>query len=177
MPNNQGSFKRTLLLLCSACLLLISAGCAASSTTIIEEEVVTNSKPMYSYTSLVIRDFELKPELYTDSPDAGMGQRELRYARIPGELSEHIERYVKSHRIYKKITRDGKPDAATLLLTGKFTRVGRFKIAAVATLRDSVSGQEVAYFRQTLWDVLDTTDSISLLGHAIASFIDRIQYK
>jgi len=177
MPSNSGSFARALLLLCSACLLLVSAGCAASSTTIIEEEVVTNSKPMYSYTSLVIQDFELKRELYTDSPAAGMSRLELRFAQIPGELSEHIERYVKSHRIYKNISRDGKPDAATLLLTGKFTRVGRFKIAAVATLRDGVSGQEVAYFRQTLWDVLDTTDSISLLAHEIANFIDRIQYK
>ena len=177
MSSNPCSFTRALLLLCSACLLLVSAGCAASSTTIIEEEVVTNSRPMYSYTSLVIQDFELKRELYTDSPAAGMGQRDLQYAKIPGELSDHIERYIKSHRIYKNISRDGKPDAATLLLTGKFTRVGRFKIAVAATLRDGVSGQEVAYFRQTLWDVIDTTDSISLLGHEIANFIDRIQYK
>jgi len=177
MLSNSGSFVRALLLFCSACLLLASAGCAASSTTVIEEEVVTNSKPMYSYTSLVIRDFELKRELYTDSPDAGMSQRDLRYANIPGELSDHIERYIKSHRIYKTISRDGKPDVTTLLLTGKFTRLGRFKISVVATLRDSVSDQEVAYFRQTLWDVLDTTESISLLGREIANFIDRIQYK
>lgn len=177
MLHNSGSFTRSLLLLCFGFLLLVSAGCAASSTAIIEEEVVTNSKPMYSYTSLVIQDFELKRGLYTDSPDGGLGQRELRYEKLPGELSDHIERYVKSHRIYKYISRDGKPDAATLLLTGKFTRVGRFKISVTATLRDSVSGREVAYFRQTLWDVLDTTDSISLLGHEIANFIDRIQYK
>jgi len=157
--------------------MFLFAGCAASSTTIIEEEVVTNSKPMYSYTSLVIKDFELKRELYSGSPDAGMSQSDLRYARIPGELSEHIERYIKSHHIYKNISRDGNPDASTLLLTGKFNRVGRFKISVVATLRDGVSGQEVAYFRQTLWDVLDTTDSISLLGREVADFIDRIQYK
>jgi len=177
VPSNPGSISRPLLLLCSACLLLVSAGCAASSTTIIEEEVVTNSKPMYSYTSLVIQDFELKRELYSDSPDGGLGQRELRYAKLPGELSDHIERYVKSHRIYKNISRDGKPDASTLLLIGRFNRVGRFKIAVAASLRDGVSGQEVAYFRQTLWDVLDTTDSISLLGREVADFIDRIQYK
>ena len=177
MPSNTGTFRRALLPLCCAVLLLISAGCAASSTTIIEEEVVTNPKPMYSYTSLVIQDFELKRELYSDAPDAKMSQRELRYAKLPGELSEHIERYVKSHRIYKNISRDGKPDASTLLLTGKFNRLGRFKISVVATLRDGVTGQEVAYFRQTLWDVLDTTDSISLLGREVASFIDRIQYK
>ncbi|NTW99122.1 MAG: hypothetical protein HGB35_04185 [Geobacteraceae bacterium] len=175
--SNSGSITRALLLLCSALLLLVSAGCAASSTTIIEEEVVTNSKPMYSYTSLVIHDFELKRELYSDSPNTGMTQHDLRYTRLPGELSEHIERYVKSHRIYKNISRDGKPDATTLLLTGKFTRLGRFKISVVATLRDGASDQEVAYFRQTLWDVLDTTDSISLLGLEIAKFIDRIQYK
>lgn len=176
MLNNSVSF-RLMLNLFSACLLFLCAGCAASSATIVEEEVVTNSKPMYSYTSLVIQDLELKRELYSDSPEAGMNQREIRYAKLPGELSEHIERYVKSHRIYKNISRDGKADASTLLLSGKFLRLGRFKISVVVSLRDSVSGQEVAYFRQTLWDVLDTTDSISNLGREVADFINRIQYK
>ncbi len=132
---------------------------------------------MYSYTSLIIQDFELKRELYSDSPEARMSQRELRYAKLPGELSEHIERYVRSHHTYKNISRDGKPDASTLVLTGKFNRLGRFKISVVVSLRDGASGQEVAYFRQTLWDVLDTTESISQLGREVADFIDRIQYK
>lgn len=177
MPSSLGEFRRALLLLCCSSLLFITAGCAASSTTIIEEEVVTNPKPMYSYKSLQIQDLELRRELYSDSPEAGMSQRDRRYAKLPGELSEHIERYVRSHRTYKNITRDGKPDASTLLLTGKFNRIGRFKISVVVSLRDGASGQEVAYFRQTLWDVLDTTDSISQLGRQIADFIDRIQYK
>lgn len=177
MLSRTALLTRSLLVLCSAWLLLVSAGCAASSTTIIEEEVVTNPKPMYSYTSLVIQDLELKRELYSDAPAAGMSQRELRYAKLPGELSEHIERYVKSHRTYKNISRDGKPDAATLLLTGKFIRLGRFKISVVVSLRDGVTGQEVAYFRQTLWDVLDATETVSDLGREIADFINRIQYK
>jgi hypothetical protein len=177
MASNTGSYRRALLTLCCAGLLFIAAGCAATSTTIIEEEVVTNRKPMYSYTSLVIQDFELKRELYSDSPDAGLSQRDLRYTKLPGELSEHIERYVMSHRTYKNISRDGKPDASTLMLTGKFKRLGRFKISVVVSLHDGDSGQEVAYFRQTLWDVLDTTDSISQLGREVADFIDRIQYK
>lgn len=177
MLNSITSFSRALVALCCAYLLLITAGCAASSTTIIEEEVVTNPRPMYSYTSLLIQDFELKRELYSDATDAQLTQRELRYAKLPGELSDHIERYVKSHRIYKNISRDGKADAATLLLTGKFIRLGRFKISVAVSLRDGVSNQEVAYFRQTLWDVLDTTDSFSGLGREIADFISRIQYK
>ena len=177
MSNNSVSLRRMLLPLFCACLLFVLAGCAASSTTIIEEEVVTNPRPMYSYTSLMIRDLELKRELYTDSHDGGLSQRELRYAKLPEELSGHIERYVKSHRTYKEILRDGQPDASTLLLTGKFIRLGRFKISVVVSLRDGGSDQEVAYFRQTLWDVLDTTDSISLLGRETADFIDRIQYK
>ena len=176
MPSSTCSIQR-LLLFCII-LLFLSAGCAATSTTIIEEQVVTNPKPMYSYTSLVIQDFELRRELYSDSPDQGkQSKRELRYAKLPGELSEHIERYVRSHRTYNTISRDGKPDASTLVLTGKFKRLGRFKISVVVSLRDGVSGQEVAYFRQTLWDVLDTTESISQLGREIADFIDRIQYK
>ncbi len=177
MSYRTGSLLRIVLVLCSSCLLLFSAGCAATSTTIVDEEVVTNPKPMYNYTSLIIRDLELKRELYSDSPASEMSQHDLRYAKLPGELSEHIERYVRSHNIYKNISRDGKPDASTLLLTGKFKRLGRFKISVIVSLRDGGSGQEVAYFRETLWDVLDTTESISQLGREIADFIDRIQYK
>jgi hypothetical protein len=158
-------------------MLTVSAGCAASSTTIIDEEVVANPKPMYNYTALVIQDLELKRELYSDAPEAGMSQREKSYAKLPGELSEHIERYVKSHRIYNTVSRVGKPDAKALVLTGKFIRLGRFKISVLISLRDGVSGQEVAHFRQTLWDVLDTTDSIGDLGREAADFINRIQYK
>ena len=169
--------RHTFLALCCAGLLFLLVGCAASSTTLVEEEVVTNPKPMYSYTSIIIQDFELKRKLYSDAPDSGMNPRELQYAKLPGELSEHIERYIKSHRTYNTISRDGKPDAATLVLTGKFIRLGRFKISVSVSLRDGVSGQEVAFFRQTLWDVLDTTDSISELGRQVADFINRIQYK
>ncbi len=176
--NSTGPFRRALLTLFSACLLFILAGCAASSTTVIEEEVVTNPKPMYSYTSLLIRDLELKRELYSGVPDAGMNQRELRYAKLPRELSGHIERYLLSHNIFKNISRDGKPpDASTLLLTGKFIRLGRFKITVVVNLSDGATGQDVASFRQTLWDVMDTTDSFSDLGRGVADFIYRIQYK
>ena len=177
MLNSCAISRRTLLALFLVCMLFITAGCAASSTTVIEEEVVTNSRPMYSYTSLLIQDFELKRELYSDATDARLSQRDLRYAKLPGELSDHIERYIKSRRIYNSITRDGKADATTLLLTGKFIRLGRFKISVAVSLRDGVSNQEVAYFRQTLWDVLDTTDSFSGLGREIADFVGRIQYK
>jgi len=169
--------RHILLLLCCICLLSVCAGCAASSATVIEEEVVTNPKPMFNYTALVIRDLDLKREMYTDSPEAGMSQRERRYSKLPGELSDHIERYVKSHRTYKTISRDGAADASTLVLTGRFIRLGRFKISVIVSLRDGASGQEVAYFRQTLWDVLDTTDTVSQLGREVADFIDRIQYK
>lgn len=143
----------------------------------IEEEIVTNPKPMYHYTSLVIRDLELKRELYTDAAADGMSARDFRYAQLPGELSGHIEQYVTSRGIYKNISRDGIPDAATLLITGKFIRLGRFKITVAVSLRDGESGQEVASFRQTLWDVLDTTDSFADLGREVADFIYRIQYK
>jgi len=158
-------------------LLLLLSGCAASSTTIIDEEVVTNPKPMYTYKSLLIRDFELKRDLFSDAGSENMSSRERRYSLIPGELSGHIERYVRSRRTYQTISRDVKPDASTLVVTGRFTRMGRFKISAIVTLLDGATGQEVAYFRQTLWDVLDTTEAISSLGREVADFIDRIQYK
>jgi hypothetical protein len=166
-----------LRLLCAASLLLTFSGCAATSTTLIEEEVVTNSKPMYRYTSLLIQDFEIDREFYPDASDHGNSRTDQGYKNLPGELAGHIQRYVTSHRNYMSIARGGKPDIHTVVLTGKFLRVGRFKITVVAILRDGVTGQEVARFRETLWDVLDTTRSFADLGREIADFIDRIQYK
>jgi hypothetical protein len=168
---------RQLLALCCASLMLVCAGCAASSTTRIEEEVVTNPKPMYSYTKLLIQDLELKRELYSDASAAGMSPRDIQYAQLPQELSGHIERFVMSRKIFKVISRDGKADAATLVLSGKFIRLGRFKITVVINLRDGATGQDVAVFRQTLWDVMNTTDSFADLGREVADFLYRIQYK
>ena len=168
---------RPLLVFCCVMLMCVCAGCAASSTTRIEEEVVTNPKPMYNYTKLLIQDLELKRELYSDAADAGMSQRELQYEKLPGELSGHIERFVTSRKMFKKISRDGQPDAATLVLSGKFTRLGRFKITVVVNLRDGASGESVAVFRETLWDVMNTVDSFSDLGREVADFLHRIQYK
>jgi hypothetical protein len=157
--------------------MLLVTGCAGTSTTIVDEEIVTNQKPMATYKSLIINDFELKSDLFTDSPDTRMNERERRYARIPLELSENIERYIKAHHIYQNVSRGTHPSASSLVLKGKFTRVGRFRISIVAMLYDGANGHEVAYFRQTLWDVLDTTEAVNLLGRDIADFINRIQYK
>ena len=177
MPSNYRSVGLTLQTLCTVLLLVMLSACAATSTTIIDEEVVTNPKPMYTYKSLVIRDFDLKREMYTEGTDADMNRRESLYAQIPVELSGHIERYVKARRIYQSVSRDGQVTASTLVVTGRFTRLGRFRISVVVSLHDGASGQEVAYFRQTLWDVMDTTGTINNLGREVADFIDRIQYK
>jgi hypothetical protein len=168
---------RFLPVFCGVCLLLVLAGCTASSTTIIEEEIITNPKPMYHYTTLIIQDLELKREMYSDSTETEMSLREKLYATLPHELSNHIDHFIAELSLYKKLSRAGKPDASTLVLTGQFLRVGRFKITVVISLRDGVSGQEVASFRQTLWDVRDTTRSVSDLGRQVANFIYRIQYK
>jgi len=169
--------RRLAGLLCALLLSALTVGCAATSTTVMDEEVVTNQKHMASYKSLIIRDFELKSELYTDAPDAKMSDRERRYTQIPSLLAENIERYVKSRQTYRNVSRSGQPTATTLVLKGRFTRVGRFRISIVGTLYDGASDQEVAFFRQTLWDVFDTTEAINLLSREVADFIDRIQYK
>lgn len=163
--------------LCIMILVGLLSGCAATTTTVMDEEVVTNQKPLSSYTSLAIHDFELKREMYTDVPDSRMGERDRRYAQIPAQLGEQIQRYVRSRHIYQEVSRNSAPSATTLVLKGKFTRMGRFRISVEAVLVDGGSGEEVAYFRQTLWDVFDTTDGIGQLGREIADFIDRIQYK
>jgi hypothetical protein len=156
--------------------LLLIAGCAATSNVVIDEEIVTNQKPMATYTSLLVRDFELKRELYDDG-DERIGEREQRYERIPVQLTEQIQRYVKARRVFETVSRSTKPTATTLILQGKFTRMGRFRITIEAVLLDGASGQEVAYFQQTLWDVLDTGEAVGRLGREVADFLDRIQYK
>jgi hypothetical protein len=143
----------------------------------VDEEVVTNKQPMAAYKSLVIRNFELKRELYTGVPEARMSERERQYARIPDEFAEQIQRYVLSRHIYQDVTRDGRMTGTALVLKGRFTRLGRFRISITAILYDGVTGQEVAYFRQTLWDVFDTSQTLSNLAREVADFIDRIQYK
>lgn len=162
------------------CLLLAAlfmlGGCAATSNAVTDEEIVTNQKPMSTYTTLLLRDFELKQELYSDG-DNRPGEREQRYARIPEQLSEQILRYLKSRHIFRSVSRTEKVTATTLILQGKFTRMGRFRISIEAVLLDGGTGQEVAYFRQTLWDVLDTTEAIGHLGREVSDFVDRIQYK
>jgi hypothetical protein len=166
------------VIICTLLLLtLLLAGCAATSTTVLDEEVVTNQKPMATYKSLIIEDFMLDRELITNSPEESMSVRERRYSQIPQILAVDIERYVNSRHTYNNVSRGGKPSSTTLVLKGKFTRIGRFRISIVASLHDGFSGNEVAYFRQTLWDVIDTTEAVNLLGRDIADFIDRIQYK
>lgn len=157
-------------------VFLLLAGCAATSNVVTDEEIVTNQKPMSTYTSLLVRDFELKRELYDDG-DERIGEREQRYERIPAQLTEQIQRYVKARRVFETVSRTTKPTATTLILQGKFTRMGRFRITIEALLLDGASGQEVAYFRQTLWDVLDTSEAVGRLGREVADFLDRIQYK
>jgi len=175
-PDYRYLLKLQGIILCLLLLVMLSA-CASTSTTIVEEEIVANQKPMYTYKTIVIRDFELKRELYTDAKEADMSRRDRLYALIPGELSEHIERYIKARRSYQKVLRNGDVNATTLVLKGRFTRLGRFRVSVIASLHDGASGQEVAYFRQTLWDVIDTTETINALGREIADFIYRIQYK
>lgn len=167
---------RFVLLLPGLLLMAALAGCTATSNAVTDEEIVTNQKPMSSYTQLVVRDLELKPELYSDEGDH-LGEREQRYAQIPRQLTEQVVRYVRARRLYRNVSPQGKPTADSLVLQGRFLRVGRFRISIEAQLLDGGTGQEVAYCRQTLWDVLDTTEAVGRLAREMADFIDRIQYK
>lgn len=165
------------VVVCLALIMALLSGCAATSTTVLDEEIVTNSKPMSSYKTLLLKDFDLNNTLFTDQPATKMGERDRRYAQIPGQLTEQVQRYVRSRRIYQSVSRDEQLSATTLVLKGKFTRMGRFRISIEAQLSDGATNQEVAYFRQTLWDVFDTTEAVGRLAREISYFIDRIQYK
>lgn len=158
-------------------IIILLSGCAATSNTVIDEEIVTAQKPMATYNSLIIKEFELKRELYNTEIGTRVGERDQRYAQIPDQLAEQIKRYLISKNIYRAVTRDGKPNAKTLILKGKFTKMGRFRISIEAVIVDSITGQEVAFFRQTLWDVFDATETVGALAREVADYIDRIQYK
>ena len=164
------------VVLCLLLALFMMAGCAATSNAVTDEEIVTNQKPMSTYTSLLLRDFELKHELFTDA-DGRMSEREKRYALVPEQLTERVLGYVKSRRVYQNVSRNEKLSDKTLVMQGKFVRMGRFRISLEAVLLDGGTGKEVAYVRQTLWDVLDTTEAVDRLGRELADFLDRIQYK
>ena len=160
------------------CLLLGIAGCAATSRTVLDEEVISNPKYMASYKSLIIRDFELDSGLFTDAAEAaGRSERERRYAGLPALMAENIARFVASRQTYRSVSRTGAPTETTLVLKGRFTRIGRFRISITGTLHDGGTDQQVALFRQTLWDVFDTMEGVNLLSREVADFIDGIQYK
>lgn len=169
----SGYVKLILLVL----LLVNGAGCAATSNTVIDEEIVTAHKPMALYNAMIIRTFDLKRELYNSEKSKTPGEREQIYSRIPEQLAEQIKRYLVSKNIYRSVERDGIPNAKTLILKGRFTKMGRFRISTESTLVDGVTGQEVAFFRHTHWDVFDATETVGNLGREIANYIDRIQYK
>ncbi len=174
MPDRLRSLLITFVLVGT----LLVVGCAATTTTTLDEEVLVNQLPMASYHRLVVADFTLQRELFTDRPADRMTSRDRRYAALPQRLAESMQRYLCSYRIYREVTRGATTAGPrTLLLTGRFIRVGRFRLSVEGRLLDGATGREVVYFRQTLWDVLDTTDRIGELGREIASFIDRIQYR
>lgn len=174
----KGVLSRSLVILLATLLItVLLTGCAATSTTVVDEEVVNNPKPMASYKFLLVHEFDLKRDLYTNVPDARMDSREHHYAQVPSQLALQIQRYVKSKHIYQDVLLDGDVTDTTLILKGRFTKVGRFRISVEAVLQDGATGHEVAYFKETLWDVFDTMEGIGRLGREIADFIDRIQYK
>jgi hypothetical protein len=166
-----------LLILPLLVLLLVLSGCAATYNTVIDEEIVTAQKPMALYNAIIIYDFKLNRELYSSEKGDSIGGRELRYTQIPSQLSEQVKRYLVAKGMYRSVTRDGAAAAKTLYLKGKFTKMGRFRISIEAVITDSLTGQEMAFFRQTLWDVFDATETVGQLAREIADYIDRIQYK
>lgn len=164
----------------SVYLLLFSVvltGCAVSSAAIMDEERVTNTKPISQYRSLIINEFILKKDLLSFSTADSASEREKRYFKMPAEIAAAVERLVSERQIFTQVSRTIVPDTKSLILTGEFTRVSRFKISVMARLFDGETRKEVAFFRLTLWDVYDTSQTIAMLAKETSDFIDRIQYK
>ena len=168
----RGYPSRTVIFLLTLALF-ISPGCAKTSSVVIEEEVITLLKPMSAYTSLQVRDFEVKKELYI-AEDDGTGELERRYADVAERLSVQIVSSAKLRRIFQSISRDETLSSGTLILQGRFVRTGRFRVSIEAILSDAETNREVAYFRQTLWDVKNAADAIDSLAREIVNSINRI---
>ena len=156
--------------------LVISAGCAKTSSVVIEEEIATGLKPMTAYTALQVRDFELKKELYINEDDS-TDDLERRYADVVERLSRQIVDDSRLRRTFQNVSRDTAISPGALVLKGRFVRTGRFRISVEAMLSDSETHREVAYFRQTLWDVKNAADGIDSLAREIVNSINRIQRK
>lgn len=157
--------------------LVALSGCAVSSAAIMDEERVINTKPISHYRSLRINEFLLKRDLVTSTASESTNEREIRYLAMPQEIAAAVERLVSERHIFDAVSRTIVPDAKSLVLTGEFTRVSRFKVSVASRLHDGGTGAEVAFFRLTLWDVYDTSQAISMLSKEVSDFIDRIQYK
>jgi len=140
-----------------------------------DEAVIADSQPMANYTSLIIRNFELSRDLYTSAPESRMSERDRLVARMPDDLAGQIERSVLDRHIYQEVSRSAGSSRKSLVLQGRFTQVGRFRVSITASLHDGVTGKEVAHFRQTLWDVFDTSQTLGDLASEVADFITTIQ--
>ena len=160
----------------SACVAL-SSGCAVTSATVLDEARITNTRPMSSYRALVVKVFNVKPDQLPSISDPELSDRDLLIAKFPENLAASIVDNVRKRRIYQSVVTDGNPPADALILNGRFTRIGRFRISIEAVLTDAATGTEVAHFRHTLWDIADTSGAVQLLGREVSDFIDQIQYK
>lgn len=159
-------------LICAVLLILFAtAGCAPSSNIVIDAESVTNQSRFDSYRHFVVRDFAL--------PVDGQSGREPRYTELPQKLSVSIERAMKGRRLFSQVSRSNADNRGigVMILSGNFVRLGRFRVTVEGRLTDAFTGSELAYFQHTLWDVLDSSDSIDELGREIVTFIDRIHYR
>ena len=160
-------------------LLLFVSGCAPSSNVVVDDELIVNQRRLDSYRRLVVTTFQMQKGLYTDQQTEKPGSREARYAEMPQKLAGAIERELRERKLFPEILRSvpERVGSETLILAGRFTRIGRFRVSVEASLVDASTGREQASFKHTLWDVLDTNDSIGDLGEEIATYLDRIHYR
>lgn len=170
---NRTDFFKKLLVILSALAL---SSCAGNSATVADYEVIGNKKPISLYKTLVINKFELARELYTSST-GNLDGRDATYAAVPDRLDKDFRQLISRKNLYQSVSDGGFVTDTTLILKGRFSRIGRFKISIIADLYDGGTGQLVASYASTLWDVYDATGSITDLAKDLADFIDRIQYK
>ena len=166
------------ILLCLLLLFFVS-GCAPSSNIVVDDELIVNQRRFDSYKRLVVMPFQLQTGLYSDQQAEKPGSREARYAEMPQKLANSIEHSLRERKLFREVLRSlpEKAGGDTLILAGKFTRIGRFRVSVETSLVDASTGREQASFKHTLWDVLDTSDTIGDLGEEIATYLDRIHYR
>ena len=128
---------------------------------VLGEETIYTSKRLSSYNSFIVRDFPVDGANISNIDKEEQPKFEAMKGKIVNLLSDELVKQLKARKLFKKVQRNGKPDAHTLILEGKFTEVdagnralkvwvgfgaGKSKLTVKGRILDAATGKELVVF-------------------------------